>query len=105
MRTRIWVLLIIGFCTAFVQPAKAEDFAPGTTVRHVNYAKKEVTLEIYRRKEGEREVKVYKMDMAATITLNGENVKLDKIHKGQHVTGIIESDPGTIVTLTVQSYK
>jgi len=104
MKMRIWILLIIGLCTAFVQPAKAEDFAPGTTVRHVNYAKHEITLELYRRKEGEREVKTYKMDPAPTITLDGDQVKLAKIKKGMHVTGIIESDPGTIVTLTVQSY-
>jgi Cu/Ag efflux protein CusF len=104
MRITYWVLLLAGLFIAFAQPAMAEDFAKGTTVRHVDYAKNKITLELYRPGEGERMVKTYTMDPAPTITLDGSTVTLKAIKRGMHVTGIIESDPGTIVTLTVQTY-
>jgi len=101
MTLRSLFLVLIGLGIAFFQPVAAEP--PGTVVKHVNYAKKTVTLELYRREQGTREVQVYKIDMGCTITLDGQTVKLEKIHRGQHVIGITEGDVGILDVLNCQS--
>ncbi len=97
------ILALIGVILGIVclQPVSAD--IPGTTIRHVNYEKQTITLELFRRDSGTKEVTVYKINMGCTFTLDGVTVNLRKLHKGQHVTGMTMGEPGTIDGLTVQT--
>jgi len=101
MRIRSAILIGLGLVMAFLQPVSAEP--PGTVVKHVNYAKKEITLELYRREQGTRQIMVYKIDMGCTITLDGQTVDLKKVHRGLHVVGITEGNPGELDALSLQN--
>jgi len=101
MRIRFWVLIVIGLVTAFSLPAFADP--SGTTVEHVNYEKKTITLLLYRRDQGTRQVTTYKIDMGCTFKLDGDTVPFRKIHRGQHVIGMTMGDTKIIDGLSVQS--
>jgi len=101
MTLRTLFLILVALGIAFLQPVAAEP--PGTVVKHVNYAKKEVTLELYRREQGTRQIMVYKINMGCTITLDGQTIDLKKVHRGLHVEGLTEGNPGELDALSLQN--
>ena len=101
MRIRSLVLIMLGLVALVVQPVSAEP--PGTTIKHVNYQNRTITLELFRRDQGTKVVTVYKIDMGCTFTLDGVTVDLRKLHRGQHVMGMTEGQPGVLDSLTIQT--
>ncbi len=101
MRIRFWVLIALGLVTLFSLPVSAEP--PGTTVKHVNYANKTITLELYRRDQGTRVVTIYKIDMGCTFTLDGVTITFKQVHRGLHVLGMTMGDPNVIDSLSLQT--
>ena len=98
---KIFSLALILLSFIGLQSVSAEP--PGTTIKHVNYEKKMITLELFRRDQGTKVVTDYKIDMGCTITLDGQTVELRKLHRGQHVMGMTMGEPGVIDSLTVQT--
>jgi hypothetical protein len=101
MRIRSIFLILLGFAIICWLPVSAEP--PGSTIKHVNYAKRTVTVELYRRDQGTRQVTIYKIDPGCTFTVDGVTATLKQIHRGQHVMGMTMGEPGVIDTLDVQT--
>jgi hypothetical protein len=101
MRIRSLLLVLLGLVTMFSLPVSAEP--PGSTVKKVNYEAKTVEIELYRREQGTKVVTIYKIDMGCTFTLDDVPCKFKQIHRGQHVVGLTEGDPGVLDALHVQS--
>jgi hypothetical protein len=101
MRIRSVVLILLGLLTLCFQPVAADP--PGTTVRHVDYANRTITLELYRRVEGTKQVTIYKIDMGCTFTLDGVTIKFKQVHRGLHVIGMTMGEPSVIDSLSLQS--
>jgi hypothetical protein len=102
---RVWSLVLIMCMTGLIfwEPVSGNPLPKGTSIGSVNVKTQSITLVLKRPGEGVRQVLNYKMDLGASITVDGTPVKLGKLHRGQRVVGYTEGSQGVLVSLDVQN--